>query len=154
MAVVKCYGFRRHSVFSMEGSFGHEYCWSPPPNFGVSFQRDSIGRRAEQAKANLDLTSGPMSGPKSGPTSVPTRAPTRAPTTAHTTVDFPCFQPIQELPTKETSREGVHGRAHESVHSSGWGSLVLFSLVLWPCSVFTCPVCRPLIPGGFGAILN
>ena len=45
----------------------------------------------------------PTSGPTSGPTSPPTRAPTRA--------DFLVFSPSRT--PRETSHEGVHGRAHE-----------------------------------------
>ena len=54
------------------------------------------GRRTEQAKANLDPTSGPTSGPASGPTSGATSMPTRAPTR----VDSPCFQPFKDSPRK------------------------------------------------------
>ena len=56
-------------------------------------------------------TSGPTSGPASGSTSGPTSPPTRAPTRAPTRSDFPVFSPSRT--PHETSREGVHGRAHE-----------------------------------------
>ena len=60
------------------------------------------------------------------------------PLTSHTdlfptprVVAFPCFQPFEGLPTKRPTKASIHGRAHESVRSSGQGSPVLSSPVLF-----------------------
>ena len=83
-----------------------------------------IGRRAEQAKANLDPRVvprvAPRVGPRVGPTSPPTRAPTRD--------DFPVFGPFKDSPRNIPRRCPRKGPRVD-----GRGSSVLFSPVL--CSL-------------------